>query len=169
MYHTCNFLYHEMRYTYIKGDLSALNSSWKKADVEPGDQDGRGCVLVLIQMPRFVRDNGTHQTKGWTRGRKPARTKILVRIRLGISRVSLKGCLRFFHKCLTNVTRLLNIMGLFCKRALSKRLCSAKETYDFKEPSNGYSGADTSLKDIYVGRLDISRVSLMGWLRLLGS
>jgi len=25
------------------------------------------------------------------------------------------------------------IVGLFCKRALSKRLYSAKETYDFKE------------------------------------
>jgi len=27
-------------------------------------------------------------------------------------------------------------IGLFCKRALSKRLYSAKETYIFKEPSN---------------------------------
>jgi len=32
--------------------------------------------------------------------------------------------------------RLLKIIGLFCKRALSKRLYSAKETYDFKEPTN---------------------------------
>ena len=74
------------------------------------------------------------------------------------------GVPMIFHKCLTNVTRLLNIMGLFCKRALSKRLYSTKETYDFKEPSNGYSGADTSLKDIHVGRLDISRVSYMRYL-----
>ena len=94
MYHTCHFLYHEMRYIYIKGDLSALKSSWKQAGVEPGDQDGPGCVLVLIQMPRFVRDNGTYQTKEWTRGRKPAPKKILVQIHLGISRISLMGWLR---------------------------------------------------------------------------
>jgi len=32
--------------------------------------------------------------------------------------------------------RLLKIIGLFCKRALWKKLYSAKETYDFKEPTN---------------------------------
>jgi len=31
---------------------------------------------------------------------------------------------------------LLKIIGLFCKRALYKRLHSAKETYNFKEPTN---------------------------------
>ena len=31
---------------------------------------------------------------------------------------------------------LLKIIGLFCKRALSKRLYSAKENYHFKEPNN---------------------------------
>jgi len=34
------------------------------------------------------------------------------------------------------IGRLLKIIGLFCKRALQKRLYSAKETYDFKEPTN---------------------------------
>jgi len=34
------------------------------------------------------------------------------------------------------ISRLLKIIGLFCKRALSKRPFSAKETYDFKEPTN---------------------------------
>jgi len=34
------------------------------------------------------------------------------------------------------ISRLLKITGLFCKRALQKRLYSAKETYDFKEPTN---------------------------------
>jgi len=34
------------------------------------------------------------------------------------------------------MSRLLKIIGLFCKRALYKRLYSAKETYDFKEPTN---------------------------------
>ena len=35
-----------------------------------------------------------------------------------------------------SISRLLKITGLFCKRALSKRLYPAKETYDFKEPTN---------------------------------
>ena len=30
-------------------------------------------------------------------------------------------------------SRLLKIIGLFCKRALSKRLYSVKETYNFKD------------------------------------
>jgi len=34
------------------------------------------------------------------------------------------------------ISRLLKIIGLFCKRALQKRRYSAKETYDFKEPTN---------------------------------
>ena len=33
-------------------------------------------------------------------------------------------------------SRLLKLVGLFCKRALQKRLYSAKETYNFKEPTN---------------------------------
>jgi len=34
------------------------------------------------------------------------------------------------------ISRLHKIIGLFCKRALEKRLYSAKETYDLIEPSN---------------------------------
>jgi len=34
------------------------------------------------------------------------------------------------------ISRLLKIIGLFCKRALQKRPFSAKETYTFKEPTN---------------------------------
>ena len=34
------------------------------------------------------------------------------------------------------ISRLLQIIVLFCKRALQKRLYSAKETYHFKEPTN---------------------------------
>ena len=34
------------------------------------------------------------------------------------------------------IRRLLKVIGLFCKRALSKRRYSAKETFDFMEPSN---------------------------------
>jgi len=35
------------------------------------------------------------------------------------------------------ISRLLKILGLFCKRALQKRLYSAKESYNFKEPTIG--------------------------------
>ena len=35
-----------------------------------------------------------------------------------------------------SISRLLNIIGLFCKRALQKRRYPAKETYDFKDPTN---------------------------------
>jgi len=34
------------------------------------------------------------------------------------------------------ISRLLKIIGLFCKRALLKRRYSAKEIYDFKKPTN---------------------------------
>jgi len=30
----------------------------------------------------------------------------------------------------------LKIIGLYCKRALQKRLCSVKEAYDYQEPTN---------------------------------
>ena len=35
-----------------------------------------------------------------------------------------------------SMSRLLTIIGLFGKRALQKRLYSAKEAYNFKEPTN---------------------------------
>jgi len=34
------------------------------------------------------------------------------------------------------ISRLLKMLGLFCTRTLQKRLYSAKETYNFKEPTN---------------------------------
>ena len=40
------------------------------------------------------------------------------------------------HYGVASISRLLEIIGLFCKRALQKRLYSAKETYHFKEPTN---------------------------------
>jgi len=52
-----------------------------------------------------------------------------------------------------SISRLLKITGLFCKTALYKRLCSAKETYNLKEPSNG--SHPTGL--------------VTGWRRLIGS
>jgi len=41
-----------------------------------------------------------------------------------------------FVYAVVTISRLLKIIGLFCKRALYKRLYSAKETYHFKEPTN---------------------------------
>ena len=43
------------------------------------------------------------------------------------------------------ISRLLRITGLFCKRVLSKRLYSAKETTNFKEPTNHCHPILTSL------------------------
>ena len=40
------------------------------------------------------------------------------------------------HYGVASTSRLLKIIGLFCKRALCKRGYSAKETYNFKEPTN---------------------------------
>jgi len=37
---------------------------------------------------------------------------------------------------LASISKLLIIIGLLCKRALQKRLYSAKETYNYKEPTN---------------------------------
>ena len=34
------------------------------------------------------------------------------------------------------VSRILKMIGIFCKRALQKRRYSAQETYNFKEPTN---------------------------------
>ena len=34
------------------------------------------------------------------------------------------------------ISKLLKVIGLFCKRALLKRRFSAKETYNFKEPTD---------------------------------
>jgi len=42
----------------------------------------------------------------------------------------------FIHYGVVTCSRLLKITGLFCKRALWKRRYSAKETYNFKEPTN---------------------------------
>jgi len=56
-----------------------------------------------------------------------------------------------------SIRRLLKMIGLFCKRALQKRLYSAKETYNFMEPTNR---SHPIMCCIYV---------TMGWLRLVGS
>jgi len=42
----------------------------------------------------------------------------------------------FFVYWVASTSRLLKIIGLFCKRALQKRRYSAKETYNFEEPTN---------------------------------
>jgi len=60
-------------------------------------------------------------------------------------------------KCygVATISRLLKIIGLFCKIALQKRLYSAKETYSFKEPTNRSHPTSTP----YIARsLSLSRV-----------
>jgi len=54
-------------------------------------------------------------------------------------RISLT-CVNLYDICIfcygvATISRLLKIIGLFCKRALEKRRYSAKETYHFKEPT----------------------------------
>jgi len=46
------------------------------------------------------------------------------------------GCLYWITYGVAMTSRLLKSIGLFCKRTLQKRLYSAKETYNFKEPTN---------------------------------
>jgi len=49
------------------------------------------------------------------------------------------------------ISRLLKITGLFCKRTLQKRLYSAKETYDFRDPTRqSHPIRHTCLTDIHV-------------------
>ena len=43
---------------------------------------------------------------------------------------------KFYRYGVATISRLLKMIGLFCKRALHRRLYSAKETHDFKEPGN---------------------------------
>jgi len=59
------------------------------------------------------------------------------------SHVFLIGTVPLYRVCSTGlgygvatIRRLFKIIGLFCKRALYKRLDSAKETRNFKEPTN---------------------------------
>jgi len=46
------------------------------------------------------------------------------------------GIFRKYALSVATISRLLKMIGLFCKRALWKRLYSVKETCNFKEPSN---------------------------------
>ena len=47
----------------------------------------------------------------------------------------LSNAIHVWHGVAT-ISKLLKNIGLFCKRALEKRLYSAKETYNFKEPTD---------------------------------
>jgi len=61
---------------------------------------------------------------------------------------------RLIHTCdygVATISRLLQIIGLFCKRALQKRLYSVKETYNFKKPTNrSHPIPDTHLSISYM-------------------
>ena len=66
------------------------------------------------------------------------------------------------HCGVATMSRLLQIIGLFCKRALLKRQYSAKETYNFKEPINRSHPIDRSLDrsiDRQVDRYGVATVS----------
>jgi len=55
----------------------------------------------------------------------------------GIEVCSYRGIVsRTYVYGVATISRLLRIIGLFCKRALEKRRYSAKETHNFKEPTN---------------------------------
>jgi len=51
------------------------------------------------------------------------------------------------------ISRLLKSIGLFCKRALQKRLYSAQETYDLKEPTNLSHPIDLGFTKLFVNLL----------------
>jgi len=57
------------------------------------------------------------------------------------------------------ISRLLTIIGLFCKRALWKRHYSAKETYNFKEPTNCSHPILIYMTHLYVWRGSFLRVT----------
>ena len=50
------------------------------------------------------------------------------------------------HYGAVSISRLLKIIGLFCKRALLKRRYSAKETCNFKEPTTRVLGASLRIQ-----------------------
>ena len=47
-----------------------------------------------------------------------------------VTAAEMKGAAEYVY------SRLLKMIGLFCKRALQKKRYPAKETYNFKEPTN---------------------------------
>ena len=59
------------------------------------------------------------------------------------------------------ISRLLKIIGLFCKRALYKSLYSGKETFNFKEPTNrSHPVVFVCILDRCVLLCDVARVCL---------
>ena len=65
------------------------------------------------------------------------------------------------------ISRLLKMIGLFCKRALLKRLYSAEARSDSSLPSCYYTRCGCVWVCVCVSRL--GRRAIMGWLRLVGS
>ena len=66
-----------------------------------------------------------------------------------------KGVWRKRGYGVASTSRLLKIIGLFCKRALQKRLYSAKETYNLKEPTNRSHPLKHVVSLVCVGREEI--------------
>ena len=68
------------------------------------------------------------------------------------------------------ISRLLQNIGLFCKKALSNRLYSAKETYNLKEPTNRSHPIAVLHMAFYHCTIGLfASVCSMGWLQLVGS
>ena len=63
-------------------------------------------------------------------------------------------------------SRLLQIMGLFCNRALQKRLYSAKETYNFKEPTDHSHPISEAYGFMYLARYGLDTISRL--LKMIG-
>jgi len=79
-------------------------------------------VRYIIIIVKWMRDNGVY----W----KETKSKINNDLQWMDVR---SGCI-LFNKRHDAFALLFKIIGLFCKRALQKRLYSTKQTYNFKQP-----------------------------------
>ena len=66
------------------------------------------------------------------------------------------------------ISRLLTIIGLFCKRALWKRLYSAKETYNLKEPTNRSHPIHTGSLCMSFASIKILDADCFSWINVHG-
>jgi len=67
------------------------------------------------------------------------------------------------------ICRLLQFIGLFCKRALWKRRYFAKETYNFKEPTNRSHPISQHICELYVGVTWSTRLTRLVFCPMLSS
>jgi len=90
----------------------------------------------------------SHVTYGWVMSHMKESCHIWV------SHATYEEVMTHIKKCrVATISRLLRIIGLFCKRALSKRRYSAKETYNFKEPTNRSHPIEVAQFQLWVATL----------------